>query len=82
MDKPSALSRHDDLLRQTFFLLTARFEDAAGIAADGQANGIAADAQLERANRLHAIAQEALILADIVIALIGAFTSAARAVDD
>jgi hypothetical protein len=63
---------HDELIRQIFYLLTAKFEDGAGLAADGPATGRNSDAQLELANRLRSFAQEALILADTVVALSGA----------
>lgn len=63
---------HDDLIRQLFYLLTARFEDGASAAAHGQAAGIAPNARVERANRLHSLAQEVMILSEAVIALSGA----------
>ena len=62
-------SPHDDLLRRIFYLLTAKFEDAAGIAAEGQAQGLEIAAQVALANRLQAIAEDALILTDVVVAL-------------
>ncbi len=71
MDEPSPASPHDELLRQLFYLLTARFEDGATLAADGQAGSIAPDARIALADKLHTLAQEAMILADAVVALGG-----------
>jgi hypothetical protein len=71
------MAEHDDqsdkdaLIRQIFYLLTAKFEDGAAAAADGQANGQTSNAQAERANRLHALAQEAMILTATVMTLSG-----------
>ncbi|WP_156680847.1 hypothetical protein [Sphingomonas profundi] len=69
MAEPSSAPPHDELQRQLFYMLTTRFEDGAAIAAEGQAIGIAPDARIVLANRLHALAQEAVIVADAVLAL-------------
>lgn len=69
MAKTHPTSPHEDLLRRLFYLLTTRFEDGAGIAVEGQAKNLKLDAQAALANRLHAIAGEAIILTDAVVAL-------------
>jgi hypothetical protein len=60
---------NEALIRQIFYLLTARFEDGASIAAEGQAASLALDARIELANRLLSLADEVKILAHAVIAL-------------
>ncbi|WP_156678026.1 hypothetical protein [Sphingomonas profundi] len=62
---------HDDLVRQLFYLLTARFEDGAVAAAEGQAPGSDPAKRIALANRLRSLAEEVSILTDAVIALAG-----------
>jgi hypothetical protein len=61
--------RHE-LVRRLFALLTAKLEDGAALAADGQGQKVLPDVQVDLANRLHALGGEIAILADAVVAVI------------
>jgi hypothetical protein len=65
-------NRADELIGQLFYLLTVRFEDGAAAAAEGQSAALGPEARIELAHRMHSLAQEAMILADTVVALSGA----------
>jgi hypothetical protein len=59
-------SERRDLAARMFALLTARFEDGATVALDGQGRKVADDMRSGLAERLRAIAAEILILAEAV----------------
>ncbi len=58
-----------DLVVQMFALLTAKFEDGAVIAANGQASGEPPADQRGRAARLHELGRECMLVADAIQAL-------------
>jgi hypothetical protein len=59
-----------ELVRRLFALLTAKFEDGAGLAANGQRPDAAPEAQTALANRLHALGEEIATLSDAVLAIL------------
>jgi hypothetical protein len=61
--------RHE-LVRRLFALLTAKLEDGATLAADGQGRDVPPDAQGDLANRLHGLGEETKTLSDAVLAIL------------
>lgn len=59
-----------DLVPRLFALLTARLEDGAAIAAEGQRHGLPEADQIALANRLQSASDDIATLADAVVALI------------
>jgi hypothetical protein len=72
---PVSRRRHMDddergeLVRRLFYLMTAKLEDAAAQAAEGQRSGPVAD-KIMRAGLIRSAAQETLIVAEATIALL------------
>ena len=61
---------HRELIRRLFALMTGKLEDAAGVAADGQAPAIEASAVQVLAARLRSASEEITTLSDAVLALV------------
>lgn len=61
--------RHE-LVRRLFALLTAKLEDGAALAADGQGQEVLPEAQADLANRLHALGDEIATLAEAIAAVV------------
>jgi hypothetical protein len=60
---------HGELVRRLFYLMTAKLEDAAAHAAEGQGSGPVAD-KIMRAGLIRSAAQETLIVAEATTALL------------
>ena len=73
MDK----DERENLVGQLFALLTAKFEDGASIASDGQGGGASAEDLRALAARLHELGQECIVLADAVMAIVASSHQAA-----
>ncbi|PTQ13326.1 hypothetical protein CLG96_04290 [Sphingomonas oleivorans] len=67
-DNSDHKARHDPL-RRRFYLLTVRCEDAAAMAAKGQATDIGSEAVGDLTNQLQATGQEMIIIADAISAI-------------
>jgi hypothetical protein len=61
-----------ELVRRLFALITARLEDGAALAADGQGRDVPSDAQADLANQLHGLGEEIATLADAIVAVVPA----------
>ena len=64
-------SSDDELIARLFAMLTAKFEDAATIAASGQARDVERGKLLDAASSLATISEEAATLIRTVEALLG-----------
>ena len=60
-----------ELIRKLFFVLTARLEDAAGIAAEGQGPASGNELLVAHANCIQSTGQEAEIITQAIKVLLG-----------
>ena len=63
-------NERSELIRKLFYVLTARLEDAAAIAAEGQGPALGNELLVAHANCIHSVSREVAIIAQAVTMLL------------